>query len=206
MLKYGMRSLKIVLLVAFVVFIFGTFALQEETIEYLARSFDLSEANEANANAFQRLQLTFGLLRLALDHLWFGLGPGMIQKASVGALVSYDVKFEGLAGMENHFLGIFADTGIVGLSVYLLFMIQWFLSLRRGSASLPNEIDTYRSLLFIVLLFFFLGSFTVSNVVSVPMIFLFISYGLYVGKVKRLSTLHDMKLRENHTEGSPRLA
>ncbi|MEM2786125.1 MAG: O-antigen ligase family protein [Candidatus Nitrosotenuis sp.] len=189
MLHHGLRSLKFVFSVAIVVLLFVGVVLQDETVEYVRRSFDLSRADEFNANAFQRLALTGRLLELALESPSLGLGPGYVQKAATGTLTSYNPGFEGLGGQENHFFVILADTGVVGTVVYLMFLWTWFASLKRVNRGISSSLDTYRSLLLIVLFCFFLGSFTVANLVSVPMIFLFVSYGLYVGKVAQNSEI-----------------
>lgn len=183
-LTHGLKNLKFLFLVMMISFLFAGVVLQDETIDYIQRSFDLSRVNQFNANAFQRLELTARLLGLALENPWLGLGPGFVQKASIGAVTPYSPGLEGLSGQENHFFVILADTGAIGTAVYLIFLWAWFTSLRRRDHEMPRSLDTYRSLLLIVLACFFVGSLTVANLVSVPMIFLFMSYGLYTGRLQ----------------------
>lgn len=183
-LKYGIRNPRLIIFIVILVTLFGGFIITNETIDFLKQSYDISHINEANINTFLRIELTLRLLKLGLEKPFLGNGPGIIQKSSTGSEVSYMSTLEGLSGQENHFLVIFADTGFVGLFVYILFLIKLIKMLLKKVEDSEND-KIFRFILLIVTIGFFAGSATVANLNTVPMIFLLILYGGFLGSQNR---------------------
>jgi O-antigen ligase len=128
---------------------------------------------------------------LAEKNIWLGFGPGIIQKAALGADISYSSQFAGLGGQENQYFAILADTGILGFLAYTAFLVSWFYTLFKSRADIPEEFRVYGKTLGFVSLGFFVGSLTVSNITSVPTFALFILYGGYLGALARVMARQD---------------
>jgi len=151
---------------------------------YLNESFTMSTYTEKNANFIQRIELSNRLINLAGQNILFGFGPGIIQKMAFGDYLSYNFQFEGLAGLENHFAVILADTGLIGFIFYMFFIFKNFRFIIISKSKI-NKLMYYREILLALLPAFFIGSFTVYNLSSVPMLILLLMVGNYYGKFYR---------------------
>jgi hypothetical protein len=76
----------------------------------------LNEANSEASNIIGRAELTREMFALFEANPVFGLGPGRIQQLGLAG----DPRYEKLAGLENTYATIAADSGLAGLVPYLL--------------------------------------------------------------------------------------
>jgi len=184
--RFGRRNIRIGVLVGILVIIFGGFVINQNSFTYLSESFNLEQANRVNANAIARLNLSERLYSLAGKNIWLGFGPGTIQKAAIGGTVSYNSMFEGLGGQENQYMAILADTGVLGFLAYMAFVFLWMKFLMKNSHEMHHDLETYKKVLAVISLCFFIGSLTVSNLTSIAMFFLFILSGAFLGGSARM--------------------
>ncbi len=89
---------------------------------YLRASLESDPDAMAARNVIWRIAVTRGLLEIFLNHWLLGYGPGMIYRLAIaGALPRVDRRYS-LAGLENQYATILAETGILGGMAYALFM------------------------------------------------------------------------------------
>lgn len=191
MLKFSKKN-KTILIFSLILFIslfyiFSNILVKDR--EFLRNSFDLKYDTEANINLRSRIELSSRLFEISKSNFLLGYGPGNVQKAAFGERLPYDSNFEGLAGLENHYLTILADTGFLGFFIYLLFIL--FLTIQLYLIKKEEEfyLSMYKYLLFIMLISLMIVSFTALNLVSLPMSILSILIGNYFGKFKRQAIL-----------------
>lgn len=89
---------------------------------YLRASFAPDPDAIASRNVIWRIAVTGGLLELFSNRWLLGYGPGMIFRLAVaGALPRVNGRYS-LAGLENQYATILAETGILGGLAYAWFM------------------------------------------------------------------------------------
>jgi hypothetical protein len=159
-------------------------------IKYQQDSFTMKEANDSNANLLARISIAEQMFKLFQQNIFFGNGPGNIQKEAAGFMVSYSASREGLYGQENHFLAILSDTGILGFSAYLVFLFSSFyylFNLKKSGIgrNLSQDLNTYRKTVLITYALFLAVSFSVSTISSIPNFIICVMLGNYLGKLYR---------------------
>ncbi|MDP1623925.1 MAG: O-antigen ligase family protein [Bacteroidales bacterium] len=163
-------------------------------VKYQQDSFTLKESNESNANLLARISIAEQMFKLFQKNIYFGNGPGNIQKEAAGFMVSYSSSREGLYGQENHFLAILSDTGIFGFTAYLIFLISslyyLFRKQKNGLGIIQSqELNAYRKMVVITYILFLAVSFSVSTISSLPNFVISILIGNYLGKLFRENNL-----------------
>lgn len=103
--------------------------LPKELLNFIIESFkDLNQLNIATTSAlYSRLELSEFFYELFKEHVFFGYGPGFIQKmaANVG-------MFWNLRGMENQYAALLVESGLLG---FLAFMVFIFKAIRMSAAT-----------------------------------------------------------------------
>lgn len=153
-----------------------------EFLEYLQNSFTLSSTE--SANVFQRYDLTQRLFDLFFEHPFFGFGPGFIQKIASSDLIT---RFRGLEGQENHYFMILADTGIFGLSFYLMYVTSVFKEIRNGIRLLDKKEHEFSKYLLVICIGLFFISVSVMMLNSPLMHLVMILLGINGAHIARIN-------------------
>jgi hypothetical protein len=104
------------------VLVFLPFLLPQKFIDFTMESFQaVNPLNVATTSSFYgRLELTEFFWDLFKEHVLLGFGPGFIQRMAAEVAM-----FRNLRGMENQYAGLLVESGIIGLSTFMLFSIKF---------------------------------------------------------------------------------
>jgi hypothetical protein len=95
--------------------------LPKEFLNFIIESFkDIDQLNIAATSAlYTRLELSEFFYELLKEHVFFGYGPGFIQRmaANVG-------MFWSLRGMENQYAALLVESGVIGFLAFMVFIIK----------------------------------------------------------------------------------
>lgn len=95
--------------------------LPKDLFNFIIESFkDVDQLNIAATSAlYTRLELSEFFYELLKEHVFFGYGPGFIQRmaASVG-------MFWNLRGMENQYAALLVESGVIGFLAFMVFIIK----------------------------------------------------------------------------------
>jgi O-antigen ligase len=91
-------------------------------LTYSVASFEVNKpVTEESQNFLGRFEVTYAMLDIARENIFFGFGPGYLLKMKD----AYGVFLE-IFGMENQYAALVADAGIFGLVTFLIFLITIF--------------------------------------------------------------------------------
>jgi O-antigen ligase len=153
-----------------------TYALVPNVFNYLLDSFSLDTPNEINANLIGRIDLTRSLLDIFPENPFFGVGPGLIQRAAQQGIL----EFVGLGGLENQYASILAEGGILAGSWYVLFMFASLRSLLRIRSSHNPHTMLAGLMTLLVFIFYFVATMSASSFVLIPNFLMMTLYGATV--------------------------
>jgi hypothetical protein len=154
------------------------YVLPSDFLQYLADSFKIGavDTNPAATNVVFRIELTRSLLEIARDNLLFGLGPGFVQRMAFSGAFS----FAGLGGSENQYAILLADSGIVSVFAYAMFVfsaVRVLVSLRRHKSVVKSQWGALSASIFISIL---IAAISVNVLNSLIMIIVMIYLGMAV--------------------------
>lgn len=157
------RNVRIVLLLTLAVMLagIGIYLFLPGFLNFVQAAITLDPSQREAANALGRVSLTQGFFEVFLQNPILGNGPGLIQKgAQAGELPQV------LAGLENQYAVILGDGGLAAGLTYLFFMAMAFRLAWRIRHSSNRELRAGSSLLFALLIFYFVMAISVMAIVS----------------------------------------
>jgi hypothetical protein len=142
-------------------------------------SFVLTDpAMEESQQFFGRLAVTGAMIDIAREHIFFGLGPGFILKMKTAQGI-----FTEVAGMENQYAALLADSGLFGFFAYLIFLFSVIWSSKRvrssGNAFVKNWASMVLSILVVLIITSVTYEYIDGIIFQIIMVILGIEVGLY---------------------------
>jgi O-antigen ligase len=186
--KIGQRVRRIFYLLAIGMAI--TLLLPQAFFVFLGNSINFNDPQQpAMTNTLQRVALSGTLFQIFEANPLWGVGPGFVAHAALsGRFLSY----EGLAGLENHYLTILAEGGIVGGAAYLIFMIIAFREVIKKMRSVTGQLREFCRMTLIVMsgLFVFAVSCILLTALAMNLVMILLGLTSFVESenIKALST------------------
>ena len=103
--------------------------LPESFWDYTLESFN-PEATKVSSGFFGRVELTEVLWEYFKENLLFGLGPGYVQ--AMGTAME---SFFKLRGLENQYVSLLSESGLVGFTAFMIFLVKTLSFYRRANVS-----------------------------------------------------------------------
>jgi hypothetical protein len=178
--RHGKKVFKIKWLYCYVIgFLLLPFYLPKELLNFIVESFqDVTQSNLATTSAlYTRLALSEFFYELFKEHVFFGFGPGFIQKmaANVG-------MFWSLRGMENQYAALLVESGVIGFLAFMIFLykaIRMSVSTCRDKDSLTSDWAIMTSSIFSLVMVIALSLYIVNTfIMNYLMIYLAILISL----------------------------
>jgi hypothetical protein len=117
----SLRTMAFILATYAMFFVMVQYLLPPDFMAYMSDSIQISgfdRGNVAVGNTLGRINLTERLLEIWQENPFFGLGPGYIPRMDAAGVP----KFIGLGGSENQYAMLLAETGVVGMLGYAIFV------------------------------------------------------------------------------------
>jgi O-antigen ligase len=142
-------------------------------------SFELTDpAQEESQQFFGRLAVTGAMIDIAKEHIFFGFGPGFILKMKAAQGI-----FTEVAGMENQYAALLADSGLLGFFAYFIFLFTVICSSKIVRSSTNNFVKNWGNMVLSILVVLIITSATYEYIdgiiFQIIMVFLGIEVGLY---------------------------
>jgi O-antigen ligase len=173
------RTMLAVLSVYALFFVVVQYVLPPDFLTYNLDSIQVGAVDPRNAavgNVLGRIDLTERLLDMAPDNPFFGLGPGAVPRLDLAG----SPEFFGLSGSENQFAMLLAETGIVGLTGYIIFILvalRLLLSVRKHKAAAKAQSASFIGSVFVSIL---VVSISVTVIASIMMMLVMTFLGMAV--------------------------
>jgi O-antigen ligase len=191
------RTMLAVLAIYALFFVIVQYVLPPDFIAYNLDSMQVGGADPQNAavgNVLGRIDLTQRLVDMFPDNPFFGLGPGAVPRLDLAGTP----EFFGLGGSENQFAMLLAETGLVGLLgyvVFLFFALRLLVSLRKHKTAAKAQCASFIGSIFVAIL---VVSISVTVIASIMMMLVMTFLGMAVAFGKQdSSTLAAQANRES---------
>lgn len=149
----------------------------EGFLTYSVASLGIHETvSEESQNFFGRFEVTYAMLDIAREKLLFGFGPGYLLKMKD----AYGLFLE-IAGMENQYAALVADSGIFGLVAFIIFLITIFKASGKIRRS-ENDFVKGWAIIFISILWVLVTTgFTYMYIVAIIFDLIMVYLGIQIG-------------------------
>lgn len=154
--------------------------LPQDFFDFLSNSINFDNPQQAAmTSTLQRVALSTTLFEIFQANPLWGVGPGFVAHA---ALSGRFIDYEGLAGLENHYLTILAEGGIVGGAAYLIFMIIAFRQVIKKMRSVTGHLQEFCRITIIVMsgLFVFAMSCIVLTALAMDLVMILLGLNSFV--------------------------
>lgn len=152
---------------------------------YLQESVEFDATNSASANISARMTLSETFLDIFRANPVLGYGPGLIQKRGLSGETP---DWESLTGLENHYVVILGDGGLLAGVTYLLFMFGVFRDYRRASNSGDRLTQLGGQTVFLAFVGYFVVATSITPISLVANYLLMAVYGATMGRVAASET------------------
>jgi hypothetical protein len=147
-------------------------------LSYYMASLDINQQIEESHNLIGRLQITYEMMNIAKKHILLGLGPGFIFKMRATEGIFYEV-----GGMENQYAALLADSGLLGLFTFLLFLFIVVKVTKTIRLSANVFVKSWANVVLSILIVLILTSISYGYITEIifhiVMVFIGIEIGLY---------------------------